>query len=114
MDPITVAGLAANYGIPLVVRLLDRVFGSKTGSAKFEAASKISEAIFAEVQKMVGSSVSLPGKDEQRALIQGIVEKLNREGVLKGHATPVSDTDDAVEGVAMMLEGALRILRSKT
>lgn len=113
MDPITIAGLVLNYGGPLVVRLMDRVFGSKTGSVKFDAATKIMEVLFSELQKVVGPSVGLPGKDEQRALVQTLVEKLNREGVLKGHETPIGETDDALQGVALMLEGALRILRSR-
>lgn len=74
--------------IPLVVRLIDRLFGGGNGrTKKLPTAQKIIAAL---VEQFQTPGVALPGPDEQTAMIEQAVAALNATGQLKGEETALA------------------------
>jgi hypothetical protein len=101
---------------PLVVKLVEKIFGGGTGAVKKPVAVDLMTAIMDALQKLVGPSVSLPTKPEIPALVQSVVDALNKAGELQGGATVISPAPapntSALDGVAEMLSGALKVLQA--
>ena len=75
--------------IPLVVQLVEKIFGSKGGQQKLDAATEITAALqngLMAASKATGTA--LTGQQIQDA-VQSAVNALNAAGVLKGSATPI-------------------------
>lgn len=89
--------------IPLVVRVLDRIFPPKTGPSKEDAATEI----IAAIQQGLVNSKALAGTplngDQIRAAIVGVVGSLNAAGELKGAATAIEAVSPAIEATANLL-----------
>ncbi len=89
--------------IPLVVRLLDRVFPPKSGGAKADAATEIVAAIQQGlVNSKAAAGTPLTG-DQIRAAIEGVVGSLNAAGELKGAATAIESVSPAIGALADLL-----------
>ena len=110
--------------LPLIVKLVDKIFGTKTGPAKLDAATQISNIILQELQKLAGganSGIGMPSVPELQSLIQGIVDQLNKQGVLNGTATvidapvipaAVSSNPAILAGVQQVFAGMMTILQT--
>ncbi len=89
---IPIAAAVLPSVIPLVVKLVDKIFPPKSGASKADAATEIVAAI----QQGLANSKALAGAqlngEQIKTAVQGVVDALNAQGVLKGAAT-------AIEGV---------------
>lgn len=103
-----------SVGIPIVVKLVDRVFGRGGGKEKkLPAALDIVRAI---VEQFAAPGVGLPAEQELVSLIQNAVDALNKSGELKGADTvidpPLSDARLLAIGTNMIQSGVELIQRS--
>ena len=108
--------------LPLIVKLVDKIFGCKTGSVKLDAATQISNLILQELQKLAGSGsgIAMPSTAELTTMIQGIVDQLNKQGVLTGTSTvidapitaAVSSNPAILAGVQQVFAGMMAILQT--
>ena len=108
--------------LPLIVKLVDKIFGSKTGAVKLDAATQIANLILQELQKLAGtgSGISMPSATELQTLIQGIVNQLNAAGVLTGTSTvidtplagTVTSNPAILTGVQQVFSGVMSILQT--
>ncbi len=79
--------------IPLFVKLVDKIFPSKTGQTKLDVVTQISMAVQNGLQA-AKATASTPLTPEQiHQTIQDIVNALNGAGLLKGADTVVSPAD---------------------
>jgi hypothetical protein len=86
-------------GVPLVVKLVDRLFGSGGGKeTKLPAAQKILQAI---ISIFAAPGVGLPGEQEIGSLIQQAVDALNKAGELKGTSTTIDASGVDVQLMAI-------------
>ncbi len=110
--------------IPLIVRLMDKIFGSKTGAAKLATAATVVHQI---AQGVAGASTTavpvVPSLEDITASVQKVVDSLNAQGQLQGPATVVSptatapviiapgqpDIQGALEGISEMLAGFVHL-----
>lgn len=104
----------ASIGIPIVVKLVDRIFGRGGGKErKLPAALEIVKAI---VAKFAAPGVGLPGDDELSGWIQAAVDALNSAGELKGPQTVIdpklTDATLAAIGVDMIRNGVALLHRA--
>lgn len=100
--------------IPLVVKLVDKIFGNKTGKIKSDVATKVVTSIVEGSVSTgnIGSS-QVPSESDIRKYIDSVVAGLNSIGELKGPDTElVPDYAAAFDGVRMMLGGAMKVLES--
>lgn len=86
---------------PLVAKLMDKVFGPKTGGQKTTTGVEIADALMAGFKALLGPAVGLPATTETPGLLQSAVEELNKQGLLKGHATVVDPKE--ITGVLVVL-----------
>lgn len=101
--------------IPLVVKLVERIFGGKTGDQKKQTVAQIITAIqdgLASAQKLSGQPLGLA---QIESLIEQTVTALNAQGVLQGAATALDPGQggNQVDGIAQILAGVSRILGGK-
>lgn len=81
-----------SLGLPLIVKLIDKFLPPKSGvTQKMPLAQEILAAI---MKQFAAPGVGLPGPDEQKTIIQQVVDQLNKAGILKG-----ADTVLAPDGV---------------
>ena len=93
--------LALNEGIPLLVRMADRYFGSKTGPVKLDWVASTAKTIFKQV---TGKE---PSAEELKNVVEDAVAKLNNSQELKGYETKVV-TPPALQ-VTLMYGTVIRI-----
>lgn len=102
------AGIAIAMGvlptvIPLVAKLLDKIFPPKSGPSKEDAATEI----IAAIQQGLQNSKALAGTpltgDQIRTSIKTVVDQLNAAGVLKGAATEIAAVPAGISGLADLL-----------
>ena len=77
--------------LPVVAKLMDRVFGGKTGQVKKTVGSSIVEQIVAALGNQASNAAGFPLPAEIPGLLQGVVDKLNARGELKGENTLLDD-----------------------
>ena len=100
---IPIAAAVIPSVIPLVVRLLDKIFPSKTGAAKLDAGTEIVAAIQTGLQNSKSlASTPLTG-DQIKAAVQSVVDALNAQGQLKGAATAIEQAVPGLAGLADLL-----------
>ncbi len=102
--------------IPLLVRLVDKLFGSKTGAVKFQSVIAAIQAILEGMVKAGQiTKEQMPTEAAIQAQVQAVVDQLNAAGELQGLGTalpaaPVSGSvKDGLEGLQMMLSGYLKV-----
>ena len=100
---VPILGAVVPQVIPLVVRLLDKIFPSKTGQAKLDAGAEIVGAIQQGLQNSKALASTPLSGDQIKAAVQSAVDTLNAQGQLKGAATVVEQTSPAVTGLADLL-----------
>ena len=72
-----------------VVKLVDKFLGSKTGAVKFPVSTAIVQTL-GEGAVQAGQAVGpAPSTDQVTPVVQATVDKLNKQGVLKGAATVI-------------------------
>lgn len=110
--------------LPWVVKLMDKIFGSKTGAVKLATGTAVAQQIMTALQTILaGQGVSLPTSvAEIQTILQGIVTDLNNKGELLGTATvidappalallpPAKITNSAL--AALLVESALGLMRT--
>lgn len=98
--------------VPLVARLVDRLFGSGQGQKKKSSAVEIIKALVAQ---FAAPGVGLPGDSEIADLVEDAVAALNQAGVLNGTATTIdasADAELAQIGASMVSQGIAILHRS--
>lgn len=110
--------------LPWVVKLMDKIFGSKTGAVKLATGTAVAQQIMTALQTILaGQGVSLPTSvAEIQTILQGIVTDLNNKGELLGTATvideppalallpPAKITNNAL--AALLVESALGLMKT--
>ena len=100
---IPIIGAVLPQAIPLIVKLVEKIFPSKSGPQKLDAATEISAAIqqgLANTQKLAGTPLT---GDQLKTAVQAVVDSLNAQGVLKGAATTIETAVSGVVGLADLL-----------
>lgn len=89
--------------LPWVVKLMDKIFGSKTGAVKLATGTAVAQQIISALQPILATQgISLPSSvPEIQAVLQSIVSDLNSKGELLGTATVI----DGVPPVAILPPG---------
>lgn len=115
--PLIVSGVEAIVPtiLPLVAKLMDKIFGSKTGALKLSTGASVAQNILDAFQKsLAANGVSLPTDlKEITGLLQSVVTGLNAKGQLNGNATvidPVSTQNHAL-GITL-LDAASALLKA--
>jgi hypothetical protein len=103
-------------GVPLVIKLVERLFGSGGGKeTKMPAAQKIVQAL---ISIFAGPGIGLPGAHEIADVIQQSVDALNKAGELKGSSTNIDASGIDVQllsiGQDLIANGTELIQRSIT
>jgi hypothetical protein len=102
-----------SLGVPLIVKSVERIFGSGGGKAKkLPAAVGMVKAI---VERFAEPGVGLPGEEEILGMVQQAVDELNASGALKGNATGIdaaTDPELARIGGSLVREGVALLRRS--
>ncbi len=104
----------ASVGVPIVVKLVEKIFGRGGGKqTKLPAALEVVKAIAGH---FAAPGVGLPGESELAGWIQSAVDALNKAGELKGPDTivdaPVSDAQLLAIGTNLIQQGMELINRS--
>jgi hypothetical protein len=91
--PLIVSGVEAIVPtvLPLVAKLMDKIFGSKTGATKLAVGASTAQSILTAFQKsLAANGVSLPTDlTEITNLLQATVTDLNSKGQLIGASTAI-------------------------
>ncbi len=82
--------------IPLVVQLVDKLFGINTGAVKLPTATGIVSTIATGLVQTGQASGPVPATDALMASVQAVVDQLNKAGVLKGTATVIGTPAPAI------------------
>lgn len=99
--------------IPQVVKLVEKMFGHKTGAQKKSTVLEMLEALIKKTGDLAGPSVGLPQRGELDQIIEQVVSALNERGELQGHDTQIqADVPAILAGAATMFEGAARVLKA--
>lgn len=94
--------------VPLIVRLIDKIFGSKTGAVKLQTATTLVEALGQGlVNAGKASSADLPDNVAAQKLVQAVVDQLNAAGQLQGAATVIPGTAVALGGFQLSPDARL-------
>lgn len=105
-------GTILSVGVPVVVKLVDRLLGRGGGATKKSTALDILRAI---VQRFAAPGVGLPGDGELADLVEGAVAVLNQRGELQGEKTIVdpalTDARLAEIGYGMIRDGVALLAR---
>ena len=113
---IPIATTIAPLVIPWVVKLMDKIFGPKTGSVKMATGIANAEAIFKALQPILAAQgIAVPAATEIPALMQSVVDALNASGELKGAATvlePAPPADNSAF-IIQLLEMATGLMKKK-
>lgn len=98
--------------LPWVVKLMDKIFGSKTGAVKLATGTAVAQQIMTALQTILaGQGISLPTSvSEIQTLLQGVVTDLNGKGELLGTATVIDGTPLAILPPGKMSNNALASL----
>jgi hypothetical protein len=97
--------------VPIVVRLVEKIFGGKTVPAKLDAATEIVAAIQNGLQNTKQlSGQALDGK-QIATLVQAAVDRLNATGALQGTATAIETGGALAATVATILEQLSKLLK---
>lgn len=96
---------------PLVAKLMDKIFGDKTGPIKLSTGTTVLETLLKSLQaSLAGTGVSLPTDPaEIQKLLQSTVDDLKSKGQLIGTGTPV-DTGTGNRALAITLLKAAEAL----
>lgn len=81
-------------GVTWLVKFVETKFAPKTGSTKFDTVLKMATELFNSLA--TAGVIPLPKEPELKALVQLIVDTLNKQGALQGGETKV---DGALPGV---------------
>ena len=82
--------------IPLVVRLIDKLFPPKTGEAKLNVVTDIVTAI---QNGLAAAGVGAPTTpDQTKSVVQAVVNQLDSAGQLKGAATQIP-SNPSISGI---------------
>ena len=100
---IPIASAVLPSVIPLVVKLIDKIFPSKSGPAKLDAGTEIVAAIQSGLQASQALASTPLNGDQIKAAVQSVVNALNAQGVLKGAATVLEAAQPGIVGLADLL-----------
>lgn len=104
----------ANFAAPYVVKLVDKIFGDKSGAVKKPVADNMLEAIFAALRGL-DPSIALPTKEEVPAIVEGTVKDLNSKKELNGKDTMIDDDQsELLSGTLLLLEGTMKVVKVAT
>lgn len=105
--------------IPAIVSAVEKLFGNGTGPKKMDAAQSLLTDLFKRFQDAFPGT-GMPLGDELQKMIQAEVERMNREGALKGTDTVLTVakpgttiSSEVARGMDLMLEGALVVIRAE-
>ena len=89
--------------IPLVVKLIDKIFPSKSGPTKLNASTEIVAAIQSGLQNSKALASTPLSGDQIKTAVQSVVDALNAQGQLKGAATTLDAAQTGIVGLADLL-----------
>ena len=72
-----------------VVKLVDKFLGSKTGAVKLPTSTAIVQTLAAGTIQTGQAAGMVPSAETLTPVVQATVDKLNKQGVLKGAATVI-------------------------
>jgi len=107
--PIAVAALP--QVLPLVVRLIDKIFPPKSGSAKLDAATEIAAAIQQGLQNSKALAGTPLSGDQLKAAVQSVVDAMNKSGELQGAATVIEAASPILTALADFMLNTGTILK---
>jgi len=100
-------------GLPVAVKLVERLMGRGGGESKKSLALDIAKAIFARFQR---PGVGLPSEAEIADMLERVVADLNKQGELQGEKTildpPLTDARLAEIGYGMIRDGVALLARA--
>ena len=106
-------GSILSIGVPVVVKLVDRLLGRGNGESKKSIALDILKAI---VKRFAAPGVGLPGESELSDLVEAAVAALNQRGELQGEKTIIdpalTDARLAEIGYGMIRDGVALLARA--
>jgi hypothetical protein len=110
---VPILGAVLPQAIPLVVRLVEKLFPSKSGSQKLDAATEMAAAIQQGLQNSKAlASTPLTG-EQLKTSVQSVVEAMNKSGELQGLATKIETVEPYIENVADLLTTISGMLKAK-
>ena len=99
--------------MPFLAKVMDKIFGDKTGSVKQSTLTTIIQTI---ADNLSGAG-QIPGTIDKTSIvtaIEAVVAELNAKGELKGpNTTIILPNNDEISGILMVLDGAMTIIKAR-
>jgi hypothetical protein len=89
-----------------VVKLVDKFLGSKTGAVKLPTSTAIVQTLAAGTIQTGQAAGMVPSAETLTPVVQATVDKLNKQGVLKGADTVINGSAEA----ATLVQASMSLL----